>query len=532
MVNLKIPFLRVLFYGTVSLYVIVVLVPYAFVTHDGPSHLYNAHIINEILFSSNTIYEKYHTFNPNWSQPNLIGYFVMCPLQLIMPFLWAEKILVALYVLIFSFGFRLFLKQVSSNADWYSLMIFPFIFNTVLFWGFCNFLIGLALMFWLIGLYEKHKLKLGPLQILYLTLLSILIFYSHALVFVLSVLYVFIRIVIDNHKKWSKHLLIFSLKSILFFLPGTILFLIYLYQQKSSSIVYDEGYNLFKRLSQLWFQIDSLFFSGYSESFYLKLFYIILLILTILFFYYHWREKKNIFIPAFILFLVYFLIYLLIPDYAAGGGIILIRVNLMFFLFWIAWLSCQPLSKYIKSLIIVFYLISLPFLSLRWSVIACGALQCKHVIELSENMIPSNSVFSTIHYKNVQGFIGDYQMHSYIDLMSNLDNYIAIKHNAVTLHNYEANSAFMASYFPIIWKEWKNSEFVWAPIIRNGKLEYFKLDQFEKNWNHKPEIIISIGSLEADEKTKSIWDSENNYSLIKTDSIHFLNIYSLNLLIK
>ena len=529
MINSKIPFLKVLFYGTIALYIIVTLVPYAFVTHDGPSHLYNAHIINEILFSSNTIYEQYHTFNPNWSQPNLIGYFILCFLQLIVPFLWAEKILVVIYILIFSFGFRFFLKQLSTAVDWYSLMIFPFLFNTVLFWGFYNFLIGLALMFWIMGLYEKYKYKLGPQHILQLTLLSILVFYSHAMVFALCVLYVFIRIVIEItiHKNFGKHFFLFAGKSLLFFLPGVILLLIYLYQQKSSSMVYDDGYNLFKRLSQLWFQFDSLFFSGYSESFYLKLFYIILFILTLLFFYLHWKEKKNVFIPSFILFLIYFIIYLIIPDYAAGGGIILIRVNLMFFLFWLAWLSCQPLTKYIKFLIIAFYLIGLPFLYLRWCVITSGARQCKHVIESSESLIPSNAVFSTIHYKNVRGFIGEYQMHSYIDLMSNLDNYIAIKNNAVTLHNYEANSTFMASYFPIIWKEWKTSEFVWDPVISKGKLEYFKLDQFEQNWNHRPEIILSIGSLEGNEKTKSIWDSKNNYSLIKTDSIHFLNIYSL-----
>lgn len=534
MIKSKIPFLKVLFYSTVALYVIVTLVPYAFVTHDGPSHLYNAHIINEILFSKNSIYEKYHTFNPTWSQPNLTGYFILCFLQLIMPFLWAEKILVAILILIFSFGFRFFLKQVSTAADWYSLLIFPFLFNTVLFWGFYNFLIGLAILFWLIGLYEKNKNKLGPQQILQLSILSILVFYSHALVFALCVLYVFVRIVIEiaYHKNFDKSFFIFAGKSLLLFLPGVILFLIYLHQQKSSDIVYADGYNLLERLSQLWFQMDSLFFSGYSESLYLKLFYIILFVLTILFLFHHWKEKKNIFIPTFILFLIYLIIYLVIPDYAAGGGIILIRANLMFFLFWIVWLSCQPLSKYIKSLIIAFYLISLPFLYLRWSVIKCGALQCKHVIELSETLIPANSVLSTIHYKNVRGFIGEYQLHSYIDLMSNLDNYIAIKQNAVTLHNYEANSSFMASYFPIIWREWKNSEFVWDPVITKGKLEYFKLAGFEQNWNHKPEIILSIGSLEADEKTKSIWDPENNYSLLKTDSIHFLNIYSLNLLNK
>lgn len=529
MFDIKTPPLQVIFCLTVVLHLIVALYPFAFVTHDGPSHLYNAHIINELLFSNNTIYEKYHTFNPNWSQPNLFGYFILCCLQLVVPFLWAEKILVAIYIVAFAFGFRYYLKQVSPSPDWYSLMIFPFIFNTVLFWGFYNFLLGLALSFWLIGLYERHIRKLGWTKILSLALLAVLIFYSHALIFILCAVCIGVRVVMEigQHHKLEK--LFFLFRSILIFFPGITLFLIYLNQQKSSAIIYESGYDIFKRLSQLWLNIDSLFFSGYAEGSYLKMFYVILFILIILKVYDHWKRKISIFSPTFLSLLAVLFIYLIIPDYAAGGGIIGIRINLMVFLLAVAWMSTQPLSKYAKYLIGLFYLLSFLFLGLRWSVIECGARQCKHVMELSEDLIPANSVFSTVHYKNVRGFVGDYQMHSYIDMMSNLDNYIAIKHNSLTLHNYEASSAYMASYFPVIWKEWKSSEYVWDPSIGNGNLEYYKINQFEEKWDTKVEMILSLGSLETPEKTKSIWDVENNYSLIKADSINFLNMYSLRI---
>jgi hypothetical protein len=530
MFNFKMQVLRILFYGAVALCLLLTLIPYAFVTHDGPSHLYNAHIINNILFSTNSIYVKYHTFNPDWLQPNLIGYFVLCGLQLIVPFLWAEKILIALYVLTFSFGFRFFLKQVSPAPDWYALMLFPFIFNAVLFWGFFNFLLGLALTFWLMGLHEKYKFKLSLVRFLGLTVLAILVFYSHALVFVLCGVSVFIRAVseIAVYPNKSKASFILALKPVFIFLPGSLLFLIYMYQQRSSAIMYDEGFNLFNRLSRLWLQIDSLSFSGYAEGNYIKLFYAVLLALAVLKIFMHWKNRQSILSPAFILFGIIFLMYLFLPDYAAGGGIISIRINLLLFLFWVTWLSTGSITTTAKYLITVFYLIGLPFFYLRWEVIAAGSRQCKQVIELSDSLIPANAVISTVHYKNVRGFTGNYQIHSYIDLMSNLDNYIAIKHNAVTLHNYEAGGACGASYFPVIWKNCKSTEYVWDPVIIKGKLEYFKLEQFERNWNHQPDFLLSIGSLEQDEKTKCIWDTKNNYSLLKTDSLHFMNIYGLN----
>jgi hypothetical protein len=82
MLRLKIFTIRNLFISTVVLYLLIVLLPYAFVTHDGPSHLYNAYIINKLLFSNGSIYEEYHALNPNWVQPNLVGYFIDCTFPL------------------------------------------------------------------------------------------------------------------------------------------------------------------------------------------------------------------------------------------------------------------------------------------------------------------------------------------------------------------------------------------------------------------------------------------------------------------
>ena len=530
MLKFKIFTIRNLFISTVILYMLVTLLPYAFVTHDGPSHLYNAHIINKLLFSNGSVYEKFHAFNPNWTQPNLLGYFILCFLQMVVPFLWAEKILIAFYVLIFSFGFRFFIKQVSADPEWYSLLIFPFILNAILFWGFYNFLIGFAMSFWFIGLYEKFKVKYTCLRMLLLIMLSLLVYFSHALVFLFCGLYVFIRIV--HEICIQKKLNISTLKSSLFpgliFLPGILFFIGFFLQQKNTQLIYEEGYQLFNRLSLLWFRIDALSFTGYSEGSFLKILYVILLIFSALKFYHILKMKEQIFTPSVILLGVYFLIYLFMPDSAAGGGIITIRLNLVFFLYLILWLSDQPLRKFNKYLIIVFYLISFPLLVQRWNVIQNTASHCRYVLDETETLIPVNSTFSTIYTKPIACFISDYKIHSYIDLMSKLDNYIAIKYNALTFHNYEAGNNFVASYFPVIWKNRKSSDVTWTQIDTEHKLEYYELSDLEKIWNQKPGIILCIGSFKIIEKYKPVWDANNDYSMLKSDKANFLKLYSLD----
>lgn len=531
MFNLKIFNIRNLFIITVLVYVAAVLLPYAFVTHDGPSHLYNAHIINKLLFSDGSVFEKYHAINPHWLQPNLSGYLILCFFQLIVPFLWAEKILIALYVLIFSFGFRFFLKQVSADADWYCLLIFPFILNAILFWGFYNYLIGMAVSFWFIGFYEKFRMKSGYARLVQLVFLSLIVCFSHALVFLFCGLYVFVRIVSDlvSQAKPKSQILNSAIFQGLIFLPGILLFIFYIFQQKNSPLSFENGYQIFNRLSSLWFTIGSLSFTGYSEGSYLKMLYVILIILSVLKFHQIWKFKQRILSPSFILLGVYFLIYLFMPDSVAGGGIILPRLNLMLFLFWIVWLSEQHLLKFSKYLILIFYIISFPVLMLRWSVIESTALHCKSILNETELQIPANSTFITVYNKPIAGYIGNYRVHSYIDLLSKVDNYVAIKNEALTFHNYEAGNYSMVSYFPVIWKNPKSIGFIWKQLDADHKLEYSDLSEFGKAWNFKAEFLLSIGSFENIEKSKPVWDARNEYSILKSDTANFLKIYTLHL---
>ena len=51
-----------------------------FPTIDGPSHLYNARIINELWFNNNEVLKDYFTFNPT-PEPNWTGHFLLALLM-------------------------------------------------------------------------------------------------------------------------------------------------------------------------------------------------------------------------------------------------------------------------------------------------------------------------------------------------------------------------------------------------------------------------------------------------------------------
>src|SRR4051812_11197543 len=76
-------------------------------TQDGPSHLYNARVLNELLWG-NPRYEAYYEVRaepiPNWT-----SHIALAALYSIAPPLVAEKILVSIYMLGFAATLRYFL---------------------------------------------------------------------------------------------------------------------------------------------------------------------------------------------------------------------------------------------------------------------------------------------------------------------------------------------------------------------------------------------------------------------------------------
>ncbi|HCS19551.1 MAG TPA: hypothetical protein DIW47_03125 [Bacteroidetes bacterium] len=517
-----------LFLLGILLHLLAVLLPSAFVTHDGPSHLYNAHIINQILFTEGSIYEQFHILNLNFLQPNLLGYVPLCLFQLFLPFLWAEKITVALYVLLFAFGFRYLLKQHSPNADWYALLIFPFVLNVVLFWGFFNFLIALGLSFYLLAYYERGRASNTGVSWLLLCLLSLIIFYSHALVFVFCGVYVLIReahtLFVNRSPKRAAFFV--AIRETSFLIPGAVLFLAYLIRQAGTDSAGNAAFDLGKRLSGLILNPEVLSFSGYSEGAYVVPLFLLLVVLGGIKLWQDHKNKTSLWSVSFLLMLFFFLATLFTPEEAGGGSVIVPRLNLVFFLFFLVWISRQELNRTVKWLIGIYLVFSLALLSVRFQFIQAGAQQCHHVIESSALFLEKNSLIGSIHNKPVSRFVGDYQIHTYFDIMTNIDLYAALDQGCLSLHNYEANMPREISYFPVSWRHAERIEVVRDPSHTPLILEYTHPDTLAKYKISPPEVLLCVGQSVDPSGGKAMWDPQGAYKQVFGDSIAFLRVYS------
>ncbi|MGB0404418.1 MAG: hypothetical protein ACPGEG_10000, partial [Salibacteraceae bacterium] len=86
-----------------------------FFSLDGASHVYNAVIINDLLFNPDSIYEPYFKLNP-FPVPNWMGHFILCVLIPLFGGIIAEKILLAIIIVGTPLAGRLLMKKLGGSV--------------------------------------------------------------------------------------------------------------------------------------------------------------------------------------------------------------------------------------------------------------------------------------------------------------------------------------------------------------------------------------------------------------------------------
>ncbi|MBK9291924.1 MAG: hypothetical protein IPM52_09895 [Bacteroidetes bacterium] len=170
-----------------------------FLTVDGPAHLHNARLLLE-LWRSNPYVADFYVVNPAL-QPNMLAHLLLAALMAAgMPAQLAEKILLSLVVGLFPLAFRHLLNACRCASEELVLMVFPFVYGFLFFMGFYNFLLGMVVALYGLGLWirllQGDKFRLLPVLILVSGLLSLL---AHLYVFawyaVFSGLILFVHII-------------------------------------------------------------------------------------------------------------------------------------------------------------------------------------------------------------------------------------------------------------------------------------------------------------------------------------------------
>jgi hypothetical protein len=150
-----------------------------YLTQDGPSHLYNAVVMRDLLLHRSTSpYSPFYTLQrvavPNWT-----GTIVFALAATVAGEAHAEQLVTSLAVLLGFFGFCYAIRSLDpTSPPWtpVACMVFQ---SWFLYIGFYNFYLGMALVPLVLGYYLRRAKAIRPVQALVLSLALLAVYLTH-----------------------------------------------------------------------------------------------------------------------------------------------------------------------------------------------------------------------------------------------------------------------------------------------------------------------------------------------------------------
>ena len=439
-------------------FLIINLVPLLFFkflpTLDGPAHLHNANLIQNLqIFKSDFLNEFYQLNNellPNWS-----GHFILALFNSFLPAWIADKILILIYLILLPVSFRWLVKSINPNNYLLSYLIFPFCYSFTFFLGFYNFSLALVLLFLLLGFWIKMQEKIQPMNIAILFILFTILYFSHVFVFFIAIMatgVIILKQLATDNEKTSLHKsfqLFFKRIAIIALTSGFGVFLSlkFLLSRTAFNYSYISKIELLKWIRDI---RPTVVFNFGHETVYTRILFYLIVLLSIAalvqkvsdiikskpsfadFIVSSVKQNDLWFVFSFFLLLFYFFM----PDSNGYSGYFTVRMGLLLYLFYIIWLSTKHYNKWI--LIVSIVLIFTANSGLNFYYLKQVKQMNKLATEINQQsiLIESNSLVLPINFS-------ENWMHGHFS------NYLGIDKPIVILENYECGTG----YFPLKWNE-------------------------------------------------------------------------------
>jgi len=473
-----------LFYLVVAIHCLPVLFLSFFVTHDGPAHVYNSILIRDLLNRENPLASGFFSFR-HFPEPNWIGHALMSLFDFVMPAPVAERLLLVIFIFSFPYVFRKLVLFVNPGAGWLTFLVFPFIYSYAFYGGLYNFLLGIPVFLFSVLFFLRKQGKYSRKDFVTLFLLSMLLYFSHLVIFGIFVAFVIIHFVIGlirqssiKEKKFSIDLV--SLLPVIALIPGILLGLSFIIRKLSLSQPH-RVIPFSTLIHDLFVVIPSIALSTKEESKYgiMTALVFIFLISTVLVDMTRNKMAKNggpnrnLYGSTWLVCcLLMLLCFFVLPDDLATGGVVKVRFGYFFFLFLILWLSSRNISS--RTQVIAASIVLLTVLvKLGHFTKISGRLSDDAVAYVSASeFITPNSIVLPLNYS-------DNWMHS------NLSNYLGTEKHILVLDNYEAGR----EHFPLQWKPGMNPVLLMGSF--NGDLPLCAdIARFEKSTGKKIDYVI------------------------------------------
>lgn len=425
---------------------------------DSAAHMQNAQVIKSLIFGDSATISQFYELNsepvPNWT-----GHFLLSIFGMVFPAFVGNKIIHLFIILGFSLFFRRLIIIYNPDNKLLSYFIFPFVYSFTFFMGFYNFSLAIPLLFFAVLYWQANYMK--PLSLKVFIVLSILIhltYFSHILVFAILLLVLGLFVIVESLIAWFKKEIVFTkvLKTLtqkaLFLVFASIYPLILFYKyfaaRPSKGIsVYLPTEELLNYLPNI--RSIAVFNLDYERTPILLVFSAICFVLiSVFWFYFKKRQPKSsetnflnkdttifswVWGTVTCLLLV---LYFALPDSDGYAGYVSVRMNLLFFISLILWLSTQKVSKKILQIATVVLLSATFYLNLYYYKVMRDVEKVGQDAYSFEKFVPEGSVVLPLMFHDNW-------------YMSHFSNFIGIEKPMVILENYEAGTG----YFPVIWNK-------------------------------------------------------------------------------
>ncbi len=426
-----------------------------FVTQDGPCHLYNSKIFLDLMMGKESaFYLKYYDFNlslfPNWFSTIGLSSLLMCFTPVM-----AEKVFISLLIIALPLSFRFALKSINPRALYLSSLAFILSNNYFLLFGFYNFQWSLVFFCLFIGLYFKHGHSLSFKYSVLLSLLGILIFFTHPIALILVMILMgsdFIRFGYNLHTAGieERRLKVSNILHLLLMaLPSFILFVIYFFEKQSTGVsIFQNKMLSFHFWGNLLFPISFKVFSRFEI--YLIIGFSVLLFINLSFTIFKLLKQypSSLLINLIVMLVFCLFIYFFIADQFAGGGFITIRTSMFIYILLMLLSASVDCNLRIRQLTILGALvISTTMLLIRYpNQREIGQLTKKY-IEMGKHL-PDKITLLPLGFSN-HGEIGSAIHCPGLEILGGISGYIGASGQYICFNNYEAGS----DHFPIIFKK-------------------------------------------------------------------------------
>ncbi len=492
---------------------------------DGPAHLYNSNLINELIFNAHTSISDYYVLNPILV-PNLLSHLILSVLNLFFPAFWAEKILIVAYLLLLPMSFRSLTKFYNQGA--LSCLIFPFCYSYLFYLGFYNLSISFILLFYTLLFWKKHENALNIKSIFLLFLLITTTYFAHVFTFVFLLLSLFADILLSFWRDYIHKTNDIRLYIIKFFFvaiaiaPSVVLLLIFM--TNTDFMASKETLSTAELIK--WIKdVRPLIALGYEQELrFTEIYYHLLVALSAITLFVKVQDYKSkhqkstlsltllkeliaskhlyLFISVLILIL-----YFTVPN-SSSAGMMSDRLCLMLFIYFVVWTAINNYPIWLQKASIIIVLFVNFGLVLRY---------IKATNNLNKDAVSINEASTKIKpYSTVLPINNSNEW-----LQPHFSNYLGIDHPVIILENYEAS----VGWFAVKWNEPN------LPVLKFGDL--YNTDCSHtwksgiKNIEQKIDYVFVWGNhIElSHEATEQL---QKYYKLIHASPDAYVRLYELN----